>query len=134
MNNLSTGKELKIEYPTFNLESGKACKGNYVNESTAKLDQQGVSCEYDATTGVPTIKSNHMTTFIVTVESNGTTTTTTTTTGSSSDDGLSGGAIAGIVIGSLVFVTGVVLLTIFLVKKAKAKKLQKHNGARMSVL
>ena len=69
----------------------------------------------------------------MTVEGNGTTTTTTTTT-SSSDSGLSGGAIAGIVVGSVVFVAGLVLLIVFLVKRAKAKRLLKTGSGRASVL
>lgn len=48
---------------------------------------------------------------------------------------MSAGAIAGIAIGAVVFVTGIVLLIVFLVKRAKAKKLRRNgDGTRMSVL
>lgn len=117
------------------LAAGKECQGNFVNESTSKLNQTGVTCEFDATNNVPTVKSTHMTTFTVTLKTNGSTTNTPVVDDTSSSDGLSAGAIAGIAIGAVVFVIGIVLLIVFLVKRAKAKKLRRNGGGgRMSVL
>ena len=44
MNNLPAGKEVKIEFPSKQFEANKKCKGNFVDESTGKLDQSGVTC------------------------------------------------------------------------------------------
>ena len=75
-----------------------------------------------------------MTTFTLTLKTKDSTPNqpTTVVDDSSSDSGLSAGAIAGIAVGAVVFVTGVILLTVYLVKKAKAKKLR--NRGRSSVL
>jgi len=121
--NLTSKVKLEFKNPTTVPEEGQTGKCMAINESTGKLSSDGITSTYDATTKKTSCESTHLTSFVMVVD--GTTTTTSGTVEDNDDDGLSAGAIAGIVIGAVAFLTGLILLTVFLVKKSRKNKMRR---------
>ena len=99
---------------------GKVAKVYYVDQDGKKEDMKAVFAN-----GKATFTTSHFSTYAIVFEN----VVATTHSEPSEKSGLSGGAIAGIVIGAIVFAAGVAICLMFLFKKKKSAARSTESGS-----